>query len=97
MDGPSGSGTVNSVKALKDVDSFGMSDTSCSCSNEACVSMSPVKLPNVRFVSTKFFNDDGDNINHATSTLMLMQFGQFLDHDLTFTPEEEDITWLSCL
>ena len=90
MDGPSGSGLVNSVEALKDVDSFGVSDTSCSCSNEACVNMSPVKLPNVRFVSTKFFNDDGDNMNHATSTLMLMQFGQFLDHDLTFTPEEEE-------
>ena len=90
MDGPSGSGKVNSVEALEEVDRFGIDGSKCSCSRKDCVSESPVKLPNVRLVSTKFFTDDGENINDNHFTHMLTQFGQFLDHDLTFTPEEEE-------
>ena len=54
MDGPSGSGKVNSVEALEEVDRFGIDGSKCSCSRKDCVSASPVKLPNVRLVSTKF-------------------------------------------
>ena len=41
-------------------------------------------LPSPRFISTSIHKD----IQHPHSryTLMVMQFGQFLDHDITFTP-----------
>jgi len=48
----------------------------------------PLTLPNARVVSTKFHEDDA-NAQDAKVTHMVTQFGQFLDHDLVLTPEEE--------
>ena len=41
-------------------------------------------LPFARIISTNIHNDV--SAPHVRYTLMMMQFGQFLDHDLTFTP-----------
>lgn len=41
-------------------------------------------LPSPRTISTTIHNDISHP--HARYTLMVMQFGQFLDHDITFTP-----------
>lgn len=41
-------------------------------------------LPSPRTISTSIHNDISHL--HARYTLMVMQFGQFLDHDITFTP-----------
>ncbi|XP_063588513.1 uncharacterized protein LOC134765694 [Penaeus indicus] len=41
-------------------------------------------LPSPRTISTTIHNDISHL--HARYTLMVMQFGQFLDHDITFTP-----------
>eukprot|EP00095_Tigriopus_kingsejongensis_P000372 maker-scaffold319_size207808-snap-gene-1.16 protein:Tk00372 transcript:maker-scaffold319_size207808-snap-gene-1.16-mRNA-1 annotation:"peroxinectin " len=42
-------------------------------------------LPNVRRISTEFHPDS--NLDSGSNTLMVMQFGQYLDHDITFTVE----------
>jgi len=41
-------------------------------------------LPSPRTISTSIHNDLSHP--HARYTLLVMQFGQFLDHDITFTP-----------
>jgi peroxidase len=43
------------------------------------------KLPNARSVSTAVHAGTDKSFRHVTT--MVMQFGQFLDHDLTLTPE----------
>ncbi|XP_071536365.1 uncharacterized protein [Panulirus ornatus] len=47
-------------------------------------SVSGDSLPSPRTISTVIHNDISHL--HARYTLMVMQFGQFLDHDITFTP-----------
>ncbi|KAK7069012.1 hypothetical protein SK128_018576, partial [Halocaridina rubra] len=47
-------------------------------------SVSGDSLPSPRTISTIIHNDISHP--HARYTLMVMQFGQFLDHDITFTP-----------
>ncbi|XP_040563712.1 salivary peroxidase/catechol oxidase [Lepeophtheirus salmonis] len=48
-----------------------------------CLKSGP--LPNPRLLSERFFQDR--NLPSKRVTHMLTQFGQFLDHDLTLTPE----------
>ena len=86
--GPSGSGTVTSNSELDKINWFGVDQTSCTCSTNQCVQKAPVKLPNARLVSTSFFPDCDVEDNLVTH--MVTQFGQFLDHDLVLTPEEEE-------
>lgn len=42
------------------------------------------ELPSARLISTVFATDS--NNPHENLTLLVMQWGQFLDHDLTHTP-----------
>ncbi len=44
------------------------------------------RLPNPRAVSAAVHADDAEGLSDARHTLMLMQWGQFLDHDVTLTP-----------
>ena len=46
----------------------------------------PSRLPNPRHVSQK--NHPDSDIPDPRFTHMVMQFGQFLDHDLTLTPKD---------
>ena len=54
----------------------------------------PSSLPNPRSVS-RAVHRPGQGVRSANVSLMVMQFGQFLDHDVTLTPELGLL--LSCL
>nr|XP_034309090.1 eosinophil peroxidase-like [Crassostrea gigas] len=49
------------------------------------------KLPSTRLISNKLFRAPGDctETDHAR-TLMVMAWGEFIDHDLAFTPVTQD-------
>ena len=67
-------------------DNFGVTRSSCSCSSEYCAtSVADPQLPNPRLVSANFHSDS--DIPDSTVTHMVTQMGQFLDHDITLTPE----------
>eukprot|EP00095_Tigriopus_kingsejongensis_P001231 maker-scaffold160_size295910-snap-gene-1.35 protein:Tk01231 transcript:maker-scaffold160_size295910-snap-gene-1.35-mRNA-1 annotation:"peroxinectin " len=51
----------------------------------SCLSNQPTQLPNARVVSTQFHPDF--NVPSNVYTHMVTQMGQFLDHDVTLTPE----------
>jgi len=88
--GGGGSGDEGaSNPGLDAVNWFGVPQEGCSnqCGNQ-CVDNAPVELPNARFVSTNFHGDDANAIDGQV-THMVTQWGQFLDHDITLTPEEE--------
>ena len=53
-----------------------------------CPRTNPRSLPSPRVISRDFHFDI--NVPDANITLIVMQFGQFVDHDLTFTPETEN-------
>ncbi len=53
-----------------------------------CGVSEPESLPSARLVST-VFHDDVDQPDHKL-THMVTQLGQFLDHDITLTPEYEE-------
>ena len=45
-------------------------------------------LPNPRDISAVVHQGVENNV-HESASLFVFQFGQFLDHDLTLTPEQE--------
>ncbi|XP_067657259.1 peroxidasin homolog [Haliotis asinina] len=51
--------------------------------------VSGAALPNARLVSRTMHTDDTDRPDATGVTHMVMQFGQFLDHDVTLTPLQE--------
>ena len=51
-------------------------------------------LPEPRKVSAAFHTSQ--EMPDQVHSLMTMQFGQFLDHDITFTPEVEEAEPLCC-
>ena len=61
-------------------------ETGSNASSKTCSKVSDV-LPSARFVSTNFHTSE--NVSATVATHMLTQWGQFLDHDITLTPEEE--------
>ena len=87
--GGGGGGSGNGNALLDSVNWFGVPKEGCSCSDNQCVQKSPVVLPNARLVSTKFHTDD-TSAEDASVTHMVTQMGQFLDHDIVLTPEEEE-------
>jgi hypothetical protein len=66
---------------------FGVDRKECSCSAEVCASNANLALPNARLVSAVFHADS--DIPDTKATHMVTQMGQFLDHDITLTPETE--------
>jgi peroxidase len=52
--------------------------------NSPRVAASGQELPSARLVSTQFATEA--DIPYENYTLLVMQWGQFLDHDLTHTP-----------
>ena len=47
------------------------------------------KLPNARAVSSAIHGHVSEDLQAANMSLLVMQFGQFLDHDITLTAEAE--------
>ena len=66
-------------------DNFGVNRKSCSCSDEYCALSAGLSLPNPRLVSAVFHSDS--DVPDSKATHMVTQMGQFLDHDITLTPE----------
>ena len=60
----------------------------CDCSPNQCVQNISVMRPSARLVSKEFSTNDEDATDPRL-THMVPLFGQFLDHDLSMTPEEE--------
>ena len=52
-----------------------------------CRTRIPQDLPNPRRVSATFHTED--TAEHDTLTHMVPQMGQFVDHDITLTPEHK--------
>jgi len=46
-------------------------------------------LPSPRVISNRVHRVDGTSPRNADRTMMVMQWGQFLDHDIVETPELE--------
>nr|CAD7197864.1 unnamed protein product [Timema douglasi] len=64
-------------------------------SHPRLTSQTGAPLPSPRLVST-MIHADISNL-HTRYSLMLMQFAQFVDHDITFTPVHKGTSTVSCL
>ena len=78
---------------LQNVNFFGvrslmLNPQHCDCSPDECVQQALVMRPSARLVSKEFSTND-DDATDPRLTHMVPLFGQFLDHDLSMTPEEE--------
>lgn len=62
--------------------------------NSPRVTASAQDLPSARLVSTQFATEA--DISYDNYTLLIMQWGQFLDHDLTHTPINRGKSALQC-
>ena len=83
-----GDGSTSSADLdLDAVKSFGVNTGKCDCKSSQCLEQAPLELPNPRLVSTEFHKDE--DAPDSKVTHMVTQWGQFLDHDITLTPEEE--------
>ena len=58
--------------------------------------LNPSRLPSPRDISAKVHRVKETKENSIVS-LMVMQFGQFLDHDITLTPEQGTFTRQDCI
>ena len=47
------------------------------------------ELPNARWASTVIHGHPNEDLEDSKMSLMVMQFGQFLDHDITLTAEAD--------
>ena len=48
-------------------------------------------LPNAREVSSMIHGQPQEDVEDTINSLMVMQFGQFIDHDITLTAEAEKL------
>ena len=72
-------------QTLGTFDNFGVTRRGCSCKSEECADKAVEALPNARLVSAVFHSDS--DLPDSKATHMVTQWGQFLDHDITLTPE----------
>ena len=93
--GSSANPPSNPVTNLNEVDRFGVNRTVCStsCGKEKgndCIEGVRVELPSARFVSSRFHEDSPTLLDNIHTALFVL-FAQFLDHDLSLTPEEPEM------
>ena len=75
------------LSQLDAVNYFGVTRRECACTSK-CVKETPVLRPAARLISREFHTND-DDANDQDLTLLVALFGQFLDHDMSLTTEEE--------
>jgi len=75
--------------SVNEINWFGVSH-GCDCHPSQCVQFTEVQRLNARVASSTFFEDDrSSNAFDNSITHMVTQVDQFLDHDLSLTPEDE--------
>jgi len=80
--------TTPNTSQLEAIKYFGVVRRECNCPASECVEHAQVKRPAARLVSREFHTNDDDAVDQEL-THLVATFGQFLDHDMSLTPEEE--------